>query len=123
MRLTTPLLRQHDLAVEVEGDVRALRERIRYGLGPTQPAEMEAALEQVSEKARRIVTLSASQQLPELATGTSTHCQPYEASSPDLQTGCSAWQDVSEPLTNPGNGPGGRPKSTRTKRVPARLRD
>ncbi|KAM0891221.1 hypothetical protein ACQ4PT_026537 [Festuca glaucescens] len=88
----------HDLAVEVEGDVRGLRERIRDGLGPTQPAEMEAALEQVSEKARRIVALSASQQLPELATGTSTQCQPYEASSPDLQTGCSAWQEPEEPM-------------------------
>jgi hypothetical protein len=30
---------------------------------------------------------------------------------------------VSEPLTSPGNGPGGRPRSTRTKRVPARLGD
>jgi hypothetical protein len=57
------------LAVKVEVDVRALWERIRHGLGPTQPAEMEAALEQVSEKARRIVALSSCQQLPDFGGG------------------------------------------------------
>lgn len=30
---------------------------------------------------------------------------------------------VSDPTTDPENGPGGRPKSTRTKRVPARLQE
>jgi hypothetical protein len=59
---------------------------------------MEATLEQVSEKARRIVALSSCQQLPDLGAGTSKRSQPYQASSPDLQAGCSAWLKPDEPV-------------------------
>jgi hypothetical protein len=93
------VLRQHDLAVELDGDMSTMLVRIRHGLGPTRPEEMEAALKQFSEKTRRIIAaLSPCQQLLNLAAGSSRLHQSYQASSPDLQAGCSARLQPDEPV-------------------------